>query len=343
MMKRVLLPLFALMMFGCNPEFEVYAPERPTFIVYGVLDATKDVQFVKLTETFQSQGDALAYAETADLALKDMQVTIKGNGKLYEGELEEIQREEGLFPAVHTVYKFNTSGADKIVGEETYTLTIKDLEDSNLLITANTVVPGDVNMVEPAAPRYNSSLGVYFLPIIDLHDDYFARARSQKAYGFEVRFYVEVEQEGSKRTIQYGPLPIQNEPRGCSATVGRGEMCLKVPGGSVGNYLLGDISKIEGQAFHYDSVRTAMSLAELSKTTWVEITAVDSFLTRYLQVNNPFGFGLNLLIDKPELSNVFGADAGLFGSINHSFEYVKLDDCTKYKAGFLTTQPSHCE
>lgn len=342
MMNRTFILLFMISLFGCEPEVEVYAPERPTFIVYGVLDVQADAQFIKLTQTFQSEGDALAYAADADLSLTDLKVTLEGNGTVYEGELAEIQRESGVFPSTHTLYKFNTSGANRIEGEKPYTLTIRDPDDTDFLISATTLVPGDVNLVQPAAPRFNPSLGVYFLPILDLKDDFTTLARSTLGYGFEVRVYIEYEQGGEVKALQYGPLPIQNEPKGCLAAVGRGEMCIKIPGESVGNFLNTSVDHSQGPIFHYDTVREAGNLSELSRLARMEVTAVDSFLTRYLQANNPFGFGLNLLIDKPELSNVTGADAGLFGSINYASHYFMLDECTKYVAGFIPAPPTFC-
>lgn len=341
-MIRFLTGFSLLFLLACSPEVEVYAPDRETHIVWGVLDAQSDSQYVKITRAYQSEGDALAYADEEDFSLADLQVSMEGNGITYQAELEEVQRQEGLFQQTHNVYRFDTQGANRILGGRRYTLNIKRPDDPTFLITAWTDVPSMPVLQQPSAPVYNSDLGFYTLPKIDFEDEYVTVAKNNSGEGFEARVYVDYQQGGERKRVQWGPLPVALEPKGCEANLDRGIMCIRIPGGVVGNVLKRDIDLDLGAVTHYDSSRTAPTIAELSDWARVEFTAVDSFLTRYLFVNNPFGFGVNLLMDKPELSNVEGADAGIFGSINHASRFVILDVCTKAKAGFVTA-PSFCE
>lgn len=342
-MLRFFIGTIVLFLMGCSPEVEVYAPDRDTHIVWCVLDAQKDSQYVKITRAYQSDGDALAYADEEDFSLTDLQVTLEGNGQTIEGELEDVQREPGIFQQTHTLYRFDTDGANRIVGGQRYFLRIRKPDDPTFLITSWTDVPSQPKMMQPAEPVYNSDLNFYTLPLIDFEDDYPTVSKDNTGEGFEARVYVDYLQNGEMKTIQWGPLPVAREPKGCEANIDRGVMCIRIPGLVVGNTLARDIDLDLGPVEHYDTARTATTLAELSKLARVEFTAVDCFLTRYLFVNNSFGFGLNLLIDKPELNNVTGADAGVFGSINKASRYIILDECTKYKAGFVPMKPSFCD
>ena len=94
-----------------------------------------------------------------------------------------------------------------------------------------------------------------------------------------------------------------------------------------------------------DQPRIAGAVADLPHSASIEVTAVDSFLTEFLFSNNPFGYGLNLLMDKPELTNISGEHIGVFGSINHSEQFVWLNSCTKYLSNLTSGQfpPADCE
>ena len=328
---------------GCKPEVEVYAPERDTHIVWGVLDAQKDSQYVKITRTYQSETDPLANADTEDYSLANLNVVLEGNNKTYIAEMEEIQRDSGLFVQNHTLYRFDTQGADRLQGGKRYSLRITKPDDPDLLITAWTDIPTTPELIQPAEPQYSPDRDSYTLPMIDLDDDFAVRARNNSGEGYEARIYADYEQNGETKTVRWGPLPIAREPRGCEANVDRGYMCINIPGQAVGNTFYRDIDYGLGPIAHYDSMRSAHTLHELSDVARVEFTAVDYHLTRFMYANNSFGYGLNLLMDKRELSNVEGADAGIFGSINHTTRKVILDGCTKFKAGFIPVSPSNCE
>ncbi len=342
-MLRYLIGAILLFLIGCTPEVEVYAPDRETHIVWCILDAQKDSQYVKITRAFQSDGDGLAYADEEDFSLADLQVTLDGNGQTYEAELEVIQREPGLFQQTHTLYRFNTAGANRLEGGRRYFLSIRKPDNPDFLLTSWTDIPTQPQMIQPSQPVYNMDQGTYQLPLLDFEDEYVMFSKDNTGEGFEARVYVDYLQNGELKTVQWGPLPISTEPRGCEANLDRGLMCLKIPGGAIGNTLIRDIDPSLGPVFHYDTSRVATSIDALSDLARVEFTAVDCFLTRYLFVNNSFGFGLNLLLDKPELNNIVGADAGVFGSINRSTRFIVLDQCTKFRVGFTASAPSYCD
>ena len=61
----LLLPAFALL-FSCENDLDLSGEYDETIIIYGLLDHTKDTQFVKINKSFLGDGSALDYAQEPD-------------------------------------------------------------------------------------------------------------------------------------------------------------------------------------------------------------------------------------------------------------------------------------
>src|SRR5262249_27113798 len=137
--------------------------------------------------------------------------------------------------------------------------------------------------------------------------------------------------------------PLFMSPKGCQSNVSQGEMCYEITKASVPNVLHSVFDDFHPDTVYlYDTVRVAQSLDSLSRKTWMEVTAVDSFLSNYLYASNPFGFGTNLLLDKPDFTNISGENTGIFGAIHTARRYVFLGDCARYLAGLRVARPHGC-
>ena len=148
--------------------------------------------------------------------------------------------------------------------------------------------------------------------------------------------------EGVERIAQWGPTAIQVQPEGCRSASTRNALCKGIPEGTVPRVLHGIFDDYPDTVEVYDTLRVARSLDSLNRRAWVEVTCVDSALTYYLRANNPFGFGTNMLIDKPDYSNISGEHTGIFGSYNTHFRYVFLGSCTRWMAGLKEARPPGC-
>lgn len=93
-----------------------------------------------------------------------------------------------------------------------------------------------------------------------------------------------------------------------------------------------------------DSCTFDTSLYRLPKSFKWEVTAVDSGLTNYMNVNNPKY--VDFTGAKPEYTNIKGKieAIGIFGSINISEQYAIMRPCSEYLLGLNgTPQPPGCD
>ena len=68
-MKRVYLLLclpYAALFFSCLTEVDLYADYKEMPVIYGLLDARADTNFIKITRAFYAEGDAMLSAPNPD-------------------------------------------------------------------------------------------------------------------------------------------------------------------------------------------------------------------------------------------------------------------------------------
>lgn len=338
----LLLALIALLP-ACSPEVNVYAPERELYIVYGVLDPHKAVQYVTVTKVYQFEGDAYAFAAENDLTARGLQVSLRVDSTVQTATLVDLTDSvPNLFAKTTGAYRFETVGANAIKPGHRYDLAIKKPDDPNFLITAYTEVPTQPQLTSPGPPIYSLQQGTFSFPTVEFSEDQAVYIDRGTGKGFELRVFVDYLANDGHHVARWGPTPVFKTPVRCPANTGRGEICYKISGGAVPNTLNNLFGRYADTVYVYDTLRVAKSLDSLNKTSWIEVTAVDSFLTSYLISSNPFGFGLNLLMDKKDYSNISGDHAGIFGSINTSSHYIFLGSCTRWLAGLRGRRPSGC-
>lgn len=342
--QYILLLLAGSALGGCNPEVEVYAPERELYAVYGVLNPRAESQYIRISKVFQTEGDAYVYAGANDLSAKGMHVTMKGDGKAWTASLVENvpKDDEGVFHPSHCIYRFDTKDADSLRGGYLYELEIRKPDEPDFLMRAWTLIPGVPDLTSPGGVIYSPLQEIYSYPTWDFDDESIIRFTHQGGKGFELRLHLDYFDGNEQKTARWGPTRIFLESKGCRANEERNEMCYEIKEGVVGLGLRTQLEQAQGPVGFYDTLRVSKSQDSLSQVVRFEVTAVDTFLTAMLHSNTSFGFGLNLLLDKPEITNISGGNVGIFGSINTTFRYINLGGCTKYSAGLSNYLPSNC-
>jgi hypothetical protein len=326
---------------ACSPDVDVYAPERELYVVYGVLDKAAALQYVTVTKVFQYEGDAYAYAAATDLTARGLRVRLLADSTAWEGQLVDLQDTlSNLFSNSTGAYRFETSGGQALQSGKRYDLEITKPDNTDFLITAYTVIPTQPIIKAPGNPIYSASLGLYSYPTMEFADEQMIYFERGSGSGFEVRVYVEYHAGAKTHIARWGPTAVFKAAVGCNVDTKDG--CYKIPRGSVPNVLHSIFSTYPDTVTVIDTLRRAYTLDSLDKTAWVEVTAIDSFLTNYMIANSPFGFGINLLMDKAEYSNISGDNAGVFGSIRVRKQYIFLDACTKYLSGLRGRKPGNC-
>ena len=64
--KYLILSFLAIVFTACETDFDVNAEWKETTVVFGLLDASKDIQFIKINKTFLGEADAYNMASISD-------------------------------------------------------------------------------------------------------------------------------------------------------------------------------------------------------------------------------------------------------------------------------------
>ena len=67
-MKKIfiLLSIFVFLFISCETDFDVNAEWKETTVVYGLLDASADTQYIKINKAYLGEGDAMMMAQYSD-------------------------------------------------------------------------------------------------------------------------------------------------------------------------------------------------------------------------------------------------------------------------------------
>ena len=198
-------------------------------------------------------------------------------------------------------------------------------------------------MLVPGEPVFNATTGMYRLPTLDFYEDVPIRFNQGSGYGFEVRMYLQFMDGNQSSEAMWGPTMVFLENDGCEENTNLGRLCYNIREWSVPIGWLNTVAAAEGPVSLPDTVIAARTKDELSKFTRAEVTSIDSVFSNYLRLNNSFGFGLNLLMDKPEYSNISGDNVGIFGAIHTVTQYFRLGVCARHYLGFVPTAPFFCD
>lgn len=339
-----ILIILLLFMQACNPEVDVYEIQKELYVVYAVLNPDLDEQYVRITKLYQTGSDAIVYAAENDLTARGLNVVIQSDTMIWEAQLVEgPQANNPLFPKTTGVYRISTTGSKVMADGRNYELRITKPDDDAFLITSRANIPERPHFIVPSGPIYNFQTGRYTLPTIDFEKDQVFVLEMGGGYGFELRLMARYLDGNEEKIGQWGPTNVFSEPVNCVANMNQRKMCYRVTKRSFPTTLRKIFSTAQGAVVLDDSIKFATSVSALSQNVWVEVTAIDSFLSDYLNVNNPFGYGLDLLLDRKEITNISGGNLGVFGGISTFNRYFFLGDCTLYLVGLRPTQPLDCE
>lgn len=337
---------YAACLQSCSTEFDVFAPEEELYAVFCILNPTESVQFVKISQVFQYEGDVIAYAGQNDPSAKGFELSLSGKGKTYIATPDTINRDEdGIWTPNQTIYRFDTQGNDSLVPGGEYSLEIRKKEDSEFLISAQTKIP-----LKPFLKTFPGPFLIdetdYSFPTVDLNEEIWVYFLRNGGAGFEIRAMVEFFADGQSKAAQFGPSKVFSAGVGCAAdNPNEPELCYVIPPRAILGAFNHQVEMTDGLISYVDSPKVATQAALLNRSCRLEVTALDSSLTLFLSSSDFFGFGLNLLIDKKEFSNISGGNYGIFGAINQTHNYFYLSTCSKYLLGFIDPEfpPSDCE
>ncbi|HNZ41949.1 MAG TPA: hypothetical protein PLB59_00245 [Bacteroidales bacterium] len=168
-MRKAILPvllILSLFLNSCKTDFDINAEKKDIAIVYGLLDQTQPVQYVKITRAFLGEGNAIEMASDAALSSygNDLEVTITqiSNGNEVNTFVLEkttiADKDSGMFyyPA-QDVYRFIPG--QQLAAADSFRLKIRNLVTGNQ-VTAATNLIHDFSIMKPSYNPENPLLGL---------------------------------------------------------------------------------------------------------------------------------------------------------------------------------------
>lgn len=184
-MKNYWLVWFALVFASCSTDVDIYADYKDVPVVYGLIDARADTNFIKITKAFCGTNDnpvnayeaALVYDSSnypgkLDVFIEELKSTANQpyqptGRRFYLDTITKHNKETGVFYSPHqklyyTTERFNTNGTG---GKYRYQLHIVK-PDGDIVTAETSVVNGDISVTTPqitfqSTPSHQTSTLVF--------------------------------------------------------------------------------------------------------------------------------------------------------------------------------------
>jgi hypothetical protein len=161
-MKKIylLLSILAMLFSACETDFDVNAEWEETTIVYGLLDVSKEIQYIRINKAYLGDDDAMIIAQNSDsINFHPVEMEVK----LYKLEAfgnltvdtithvllvaDTLEKEDGLFATDNNIiYKTGSAAADGspfiFSNNNRYALIIKNKATGNKVSANSSVISG---------------------------------------------------------------------------------------------------------------------------------------------------------------------------------------------------------
>ena len=319
MFKKIAIPFFSISLIfsSCSTDFELNAPYETIPVVYGLLDQSKDTQFVKINRSFLGYGNNVDYAAINDCTHFEYVVAVLEEynefGNLIDYDtLKELMvgnLQPGIFYEDSQKVYYLETNIDSLKEENTYHLKVS-VPDKGLNFDAETdLIKGSWLNFKFQTILYLAGSGfkVADVDLATTEDGYLEQtlrwttAERGKRYELMLRLhYTEV----------YNDLTEQekylewNLGRQISVSSSGGEEMFKdVSGGSFFNF-------VETQLQNYENEDQVMKRVLGMDAVEIILTAGNEDLNTYMQVNEPV---TGIVTERPIFTNVNNG-IGIFAS-----------------------------
>jgi len=164
MKRSVLLLLATIGLFvACDNTLDITADYEDTTVIYGLLDPTDTVNYVRVGKAFLGEGNALVYAQEFDSLyygpnLAVTLVEVETGNIINLERIEDSDKPDGIFSSPNQVYyKFN----DQLNPDYTYRLTVIKQDESEP-VTAETPIVDNFTIDNPRPNSLISMLNPNF-------------------------------------------------------------------------------------------------------------------------------------------------------------------------------------
>jgi hypothetical protein len=297
---------------SCKTDFDVNAPYKEQYVVYGLLELHNDVQIIKISKIYQNSSGSTAYqgAKQVDSLYQKEDLDVKlielQNGNPVNSvslvKYFSTAKDSGLF-ASPGQYLFATPSGFKLNASATYKLTI-DNAKSKVHCEAQTVLVNDVNTERP---NTNSVIG--FSNSGQYYSVLFNPGANATSYDLNIR------------------IPIAEYRKADSQLVRRDTLnwsifknYTEVNGSRINYGIYGKDFYLFMQAF----LKVDNSIFRTMDSLDFDFVGAGSDLTNYISVNSP---SLGIVQKKPDYTNVSNG-IGILSSRLHTHLHAPLSDAS---------------
>jgi hypothetical protein len=198
-MNKLLIPfcLLYLSLASCKTDVDLLAPYKEVMVVYGVLDPSDSVQYIRINKAFLGEGNAYTFAQVADSFqypdILDVKLErYKNNNFAGTIDLERFEGpplKSGIF-ASSPNYLYRTMGMDSIYQDSEYKLVVTNRQTGKVTTSRSVIVNKLSSITNP----------VSFQTAVDFADPNntfvtkFTRGNNARYYDLNLRFsYYETE------------------------------------------------------------------------------------------------------------------------------------------------------
>ena len=148
-MKKIFLVFnfFVLLFTSCETEFDVNADGDEIIVVYGLLDSSKDTQYVKINKAFLGEDDAMIMAQNSDITnfstgdLKVIIYKLNNNAIIDSISLDDtlLSKNDGIFSIdENIIYYFINNNF--LTGGSNYYLSVTDINTENSVNSSTNLI-----------------------------------------------------------------------------------------------------------------------------------------------------------------------------------------------------------
>ncbi|NVO19330.1 MAG: DUF4249 family protein [Bacteroidetes bacterium] len=312
---KIFLFFLILPVFSCKTDFDVTASYKEIAVVYGLLDQTDSIHYLRITKAFLGKGNALVYAQQADSSAFGPEVKVWMQDVDSAGKFSTItmdtasiyDKDTGVFYSPNQKMYATSVKLNKY---HTYNLFVEDTISKNL-VTSRTNLIQDFSIIKP------SSLKIGFdRKITTTQELKWRSAVNGRLYLPVIRFYFKESSSPNDTLMRVIDWVF---PSTVSADVEGGKEM------SIGYKNEQFYNLCETQIPYTDQAKEEAVLVRIPDHFDISFTVVGDEFNTYLELNGPT---TGLLLEKPVYSNINNG-IGVFSChfIKHSV--AKVNDITK--------------
>ena len=310
-MKNIYLLLAIIIFFGCETDFDVNADWKETTVVYGLLDASLDTQYIRINKGYLGNMSAIDMAQNSDsLNFNPEYLEVKLHKLQFTDTLMSINldtilvdKEVGLFANDNNIVYKALTPSNFLKSDRDYILTIKHLLTDNF-VNAKTEVISNFSFL-----NFNSAykFGFYNAALPDS-----TKFRSKTLEWNKVDNGVIYQLDVKFNYLENGELKylVWTQPLVSFTGI---QMNSKLEGAKFFNFLSNNLENDDLLFREFVSLDLIMTVGTQDLTT-------------YIQVNDPIS---SIVQERSDFSNINNG-IGLFSSrYTHSEIDIDLTDDTK--------------